>query len=111
VKFGIHSLLSKETFVGADPAVMDKCRQMGFDAVEIIPFDPDRLPAAKVGKAAADLGLTISLSNEADAAVFGGLSCPPEHMEPEGLEFLRSVDPELEIAAGEPAPAATSCAR
>ena len=34
---------------------------MGFDAVEIIPFDPDGFPAAKVRRAAADLGLTINM--------------------------------------------------
>ena len=33
---------------------------MGFDAVEIIPFDVDNFPAAKVKQAASDLGLTIN---------------------------------------------------
>lgn len=58
--FGIHSLLFKETFVDKDLPVLDACRRMGFDAVEIIPFDPDHFPAAKVRRAAADLGLTIN---------------------------------------------------
>ncbi len=58
--FGIHSLLFKETFVEDDLPVLDRCRAMGFDAVEIIPFDVDRFPAAKVRRAAADLGLTIN---------------------------------------------------
>jgi len=59
--FGIHSLLFNETFVEKDLPVLDKCKEMGFDAVEIIPFDPDNFPAAKVKRAAADLGLTINL--------------------------------------------------
>ena len=58
--FGIHSLLFKETFVEADLSVLDHCKSMGFDAVEIIPFDPDNFPAAKVRQAAADLGLVIN---------------------------------------------------
>jgi D-psicose/D-tagatose/L-ribulose 3-epimerase len=58
--FGIHSLLFNETFVDKDLPVLDKCKEMGFDAVEIIPFDPDNFPAAKVKQAAADLGLTIN---------------------------------------------------
>jgi len=61
MKFGIHSLLFKETFVEKDLPVLDKCKGLGFDAVEIIPFDPDNFPAQKVKNAASDLGLTINL--------------------------------------------------
>jgi D-psicose/D-tagatose/L-ribulose 3-epimerase len=60
MKFGIHSLLFKETFVEKDLPVLDKCRKMGFDAVEIIPFGVDHFPAAKVKQAAGDLGQTIN---------------------------------------------------
>jgi len=58
--FGIHSLLFRETFVEDDLPLLDACRSMGFDAVEIIPFDPEHFPAKKVKRAAADLGLTIN---------------------------------------------------
>jgi D-psicose/D-tagatose/L-ribulose 3-epimerase len=60
VQFGIHSLLFRETFLDKDLPLLDKCKRLGFDAVEIIPFDPDGFPAAKVKAAAADLGLTIN---------------------------------------------------
>ncbi len=60
MQFGIHSLLFRETFIEKDLPLLDKCRAMGFDAVEIIPFDPDHFPAGKVKAAAADLGLTIN---------------------------------------------------
>ena len=60
VKFGIHSLLFRETFLEKDLPLLDKCKRLGFDAVEILPFDPDNFPAAKVKAAAADLGLTIN---------------------------------------------------
>ena len=58
--FGIHSLLFRETFVDADLPLLDACRRLGFDAVEIIPFDHEHFPAHKVKRAAADLGLTIN---------------------------------------------------
>ncbi|MGB7758932.1 MAG: sugar phosphate isomerase/epimerase family protein [Bryobacteraceae bacterium] len=60
MQFGIHSLLFRETFLEKDLSLLDKCKGLGFDAVEIIPFDPDGFPAAKVKAAAADLGLTIN---------------------------------------------------
>jgi D-psicose/D-tagatose/L-ribulose 3-epimerase len=61
MKFGIHSLLFHETFLEKDLPLLDEVKQMGFDAIEIIPFDPDGFPAAKVKRAAADLGLTVNL--------------------------------------------------
>ena len=60
MKFGIHSLLFHETFLDRDLLLLDEVRRMGFDAVEIIPFDTDGFPAAKVRRAAADLGLTVN---------------------------------------------------
>jgi len=59
MKFGIHSLLFSETFGERDLPLLDKAKAMGFDALEIIPFDADVFPAAKVKQRAADLGLDI----------------------------------------------------
>ena len=58
--FGVHSLLFTETFLERDLPLLDKCARMGFDAIEIIPFDPDNFPAAAVRRAASDLGLVIN---------------------------------------------------
>jgi D-psicose/D-tagatose/L-ribulose 3-epimerase len=69
MKFGIHSLLFTETFIDKDLVLLEKFKTLGFDAVEIIPFDPDNFPAAKVRKVAADLGLTINT----------GYGMPPEY--------------------------------
>ena len=60
MKFGIHSLLFHETFLEKDLPLLDEVKRMGFDAIEIIPFDPDGFPAAKVKRAAADLGLAVN---------------------------------------------------
>lgn len=59
MKFGIHSLLFSETFGERDLPLLDKARALGFDALEIIPFDADSFPAAKVRKRASELGLDI----------------------------------------------------
>lgn len=60
MKFGIHSLLFTETFLEKDLPLLERCREMGFDAVEIIPFDPDNFPARRARQVAADLGLTLN---------------------------------------------------
>jgi D-psicose/D-tagatose/L-ribulose 3-epimerase len=59
--FGIHSLLFRETFLEKDLPLLEKAKGLGFDAVEIIPFDPDNFPAAKTKQAAKDLGMTINM--------------------------------------------------
>ena len=46
--FGIHSLLFNETFEEKDLPLLDRCKKLGFDAVELIPFDPDNFPAKQV---------------------------------------------------------------
>jgi len=69
MQFGIHSLLFTETFLEKDLPLLEKFKAMGFDAVEIIPFDPDHFPARKVRAAAAELGLTINT----------GYGMPPEY--------------------------------
>jgi D-psicose/D-tagatose/L-ribulose 3-epimerase len=58
--FGIHSLLFNETFTEKDLPLLDKCKGLGFDAVELIPFDPDNFPAKQTKQAADDLGLRIN---------------------------------------------------
>lgn len=55
MKFGIHSLLFSETFLERDLPLLDKAKAMGFDALEIIPFDPDNFPATKVKQRAKDM--------------------------------------------------------
>jgi D-psicose/D-tagatose/L-ribulose 3-epimerase len=60
MKFGIHSLLFSETFLDKDLPRLEQFQKMGFEAVEIIPFDPDGFPAAQVRRIATDLGLEIN---------------------------------------------------
>ena len=59
MKFGIHSLLFSETFLERDLPLLDKAKAMGFDAVDIVPFDYDNFPAKLVRQRASDLGLAV----------------------------------------------------
>jgi D-psicose/D-tagatose/L-ribulose 3-epimerase len=59
MKFGIHSLLFSETFTEKDLPLLDKAKAMGFEAMDIVPFDVDNFPAKRVRQRAEDLGLEI----------------------------------------------------
>jgi len=87
--FGIHTLLFRETFLESDLPLLDKCKKMGFDAVEIIPFDPDNFPAAKVKVAAADLGLTINTGYGLPAEY--NIISPDPKVRKAGVEFSKKL--------------------
>jgi D-psicose/D-tagatose/L-ribulose 3-epimerase len=89
MQFGIHSLLFNETFVEKDLPLLDKCKRMGFDAVEIIPFDPDRFPAQRVRSAAADLGLTIHIGY--GMPVEYNVISPDPQVRRRGVEFSKML--------------------
>jgi len=89
MKFGIHSLLFNETFVEKDLPVLDKCKSLGFDAVEIIPFDPDNFPAVMVKNAAKDLGLTINIGYGVPEE-YNIISSDPD-VRKNGVEFTKKL--------------------
>ncbi|MEI8373549.1 MAG: sugar phosphate isomerase/epimerase family protein [Planctomycetota bacterium] len=89
MKFGIHTLLFTETFYDSDLPLLDKCKQMGFDAIEIIPFIPDGFPAAKVKRAASDLGLTVNLGYGMPAEY--NIISPDEAVRERGVEFSKKL--------------------
>lgn len=89
MQIGIHSLLFRETFVEKDLPLLDQCKAMGFDAVEIIPFDPDHFPAGKVRSAASDLGLTINTGYGLPLEY--NLISPDERVRRNGIEFSKKL--------------------
>lgn len=89
MEFGIHSLLFTETFLDKDLPLLDKCKGMGFDAVEIIPFDPDNFPARQVKAAAADLGLTINTGYGLPAEY--NIISPDAQVRQRGVEFSKML--------------------
>jgi D-psicose/D-tagatose/L-ribulose 3-epimerase len=98
MKFGIHTLLFKETFIESDLPLLDKCKRMGFDAVELLPFDPDNFPAAKAKVAAADLGLTLNMGYGMPAEY--NIISPDPAVRAAGFEFSkRLVDLATEAGA------------
>jgi len=62
VRFGINSLNFTDTFLEGDLLLIDKCRALGFDVLEITPVDPNRFPARKVREAAANAGMSINMN-------------------------------------------------
>jgi D-psicose/D-tagatose/L-ribulose 3-epimerase len=95
--FGIHSLLFNETFIEKDLPLLDKCKKLGFDAVEIIPFDPDKFPAAKVRQVARDIGLIINLGYGMPAEY--NIISPDPAVRKAGLDFSRRLV-DLSVEAG-----------
>lgn len=89
MQFGIHSLLFTETFLEKDLPLLDRFKAMGFDAVEIIPFDPDNFPAKKVRAAAADLGLTINTGYGMPAQY--NIISPDAKVRRAGIEFSKKL--------------------
>ncbi len=89
MQFGIHSLLFTETFLEKDLPLLDKFKSMGFDAVEIIPFDPDHFPAGKVRRAAADLGLTINTGYGMPAEY--NIISPDRQVRRAGIDFSKKL--------------------
>lgn len=62
MKFGVNSLLFTDTFLEQDLPLLEHCRNLGFDTVELTPIDPDRFPARKVREIALDLGMSVNVN-------------------------------------------------
>jgi D-psicose/D-tagatose/L-ribulose 3-epimerase len=62
MKFGINSLLFTDTFLEKDVPLLEHCREMGFDMIEISPVEPERFPAREVRRVAADLGMSVNIN-------------------------------------------------
>lgn len=62
MKFGINSLLFTDTFLEKDVPLLEHCRELGFDTIEITPVDHERFPARQVRQAAADLDMTVNMN-------------------------------------------------
>jgi D-psicose/D-tagatose/L-ribulose 3-epimerase len=97
MKFGIHSLLFSETFTERDLPLLDKAKALGFDAVDIVPFDVDRFPAKLVRQRAADLGLDVI--TEIGMPAHANLISPEAAIRAAGVELTKRLI-DLSIEAG-----------
>jgi len=62
MRFGINSLLFTETFDERDLPLLERCREFGFDVLEITPVEPDRFPARRVRQLADTLGISVNVN-------------------------------------------------
>lgn len=60
MRFGVNSLLFTDTFEERDLPLLEHCRELGFDVLEITPVEPDRFPARRVRQLADELGLSVN---------------------------------------------------
>jgi D-psicose/D-tagatose/L-ribulose 3-epimerase len=62
MKFGVHSILFSASFVEKDLPLLERAKKLGFDTLEMPPFDYDGFPAKKVRSISKDLGLDINIA-------------------------------------------------
>jgi D-psicose/D-tagatose/L-ribulose 3-epimerase len=62
MRFGINSLLFTDTFDEGDLPLLERCRELGFDVLEITPVDPDRFPARRVRQLADTLDISVNVN-------------------------------------------------
>jgi D-psicose/D-tagatose/L-ribulose 3-epimerase len=98
MKFGIHSLLFSETFTDRDLPLLDKAKAMGFEAVDIVPFEVDKFPAGRVRQRAEELGLEIII--ETGMPAHANIISPDPGIRAAGVELSkRLVDVSAEAGA------------
>jgi D-psicose/D-tagatose/L-ribulose 3-epimerase len=89
MRFGINSLLFTETFDERDLPLLERCREFGFDVLEITPVEPDRFPARRVRQLTDTLGISVNvnfaLSEEANT-----ISPDPE-VRRRGVALLKKI--------------------
>jgi D-psicose/D-tagatose/L-ribulose 3-epimerase len=99
MKFGIHSLLFSETFTERDLPLLDKAKELGFDAVDIVPFDLDSFPASRVRKRAEDLVLEVII--EIGMPAHANIIAPEPSIRAAGVDLSkRLIDASVEAGAG-----------
>ena len=62
MRFGITGLLFTDTFDEGDLHLLERCREFGFDVLEICPVEPDRFPARRVRQLADELDMSVNIN-------------------------------------------------
>ena len=89
MKFGIHTILFSETFLEKDVPILEKAKEMGFDTVEIPPFDHDKFPAKKVKARAKELDLDINIAYGMPLQY--NIISPDRNVRKAGIEFTKKL--------------------
>jgi D-psicose/D-tagatose/L-ribulose 3-epimerase len=89
VNYGIHQLLFTENFTEKDLPLLDKARELGFDGIEFVIFEPDTFPAAAVRRHAQSIGLRINTAIGLSAE--HNLISPDPATRRRGIEFMQKL--------------------
>jgi D-psicose/D-tagatose/L-ribulose 3-epimerase len=89
VKYGIHQMLFTENFTEQDLPILDKVRELGFDGIEFVLFQPDSFPAEAVRRHAESVGLEINTAIGLSAE--HNLISPDPTTRRRGVEFMKKL--------------------
>ena len=89
MKYGIHQMLFTENFTEQDLPILDKVRELGFDGIEFVLFQPDSFPADAVRRHAESIGLEINTAIGLSAE--HNLISPDPTNRRRGVEFMKQL--------------------
>jgi D-psicose/D-tagatose/L-ribulose 3-epimerase len=89
VKYGIHQMLFMENVTESDLAILDKAKNLGFDGIEFVLFEPDSFPIAAVRQHAKAIGLEINTAIGLSAE--HNLISPDAATRKRGVEFMKRL--------------------
>ena len=89
MKYGIHQMLFTENFTEQDLPILDKVRELGFDGIEFVLFQPDSFPADAVRRHAESIGLEINTAIGLSAE--HNLISPDPTTRRRGVEFMKQL--------------------
>jgi D-psicose/D-tagatose/L-ribulose 3-epimerase len=89
MKYGIHQMLFMENVTENDLAILDKAKELGFDGIEFVLFEPDTFPVAAVREHAQSIGLGINTAIGLSAE--HNLISPDAETRKRGVEFMKRL--------------------
>ncbi len=98
MRFGIHQMLFVENFTENELPLLDKVKELGFDGIEFVLFEPDSFPADAVRQQCQSIGLGINTAIGLSPA--HNLISPNPEVRRRGIEFMkRLIEISQQIAA------------
>ena len=89
MKFGVHSILFSASFVEKDLQLLEKSKKMGFDTLEMPPFDYDNFPAKRIRSISEDLGLDINIAYGMPPEY--NIISPEKDVRRQGIDFTKKL--------------------
>jgi D-psicose/D-tagatose/L-ribulose 3-epimerase len=89
MKFGVHTILFSASFVEKDLQLLEKVKKMGFDTLEMPPFDYDKFPAKQVRSISKDLGLDINIAYGMPPEY--NIISPDKGVRRDGIDFTKKL--------------------